>query len=225
MENTITGTIELIDKIAGRAQKRTVDESDLYQVLAEAQSDVWGMRAGSTVANNYKYPASRMRLVAVRKSDGDYAVWCDWGSANNGSSAIPAALPRQRRLNNNDFGKILRRVADGVDSLNETTMPDALLKSSDVNRLLHQQRQEARQKAAAGIIWTNPDWNGRIIRQDSISAGNCERETNKVTSKMRVSRFTTASHLREWITRYAPTLSRYADKAIEKARERQLVTA
>jgi len=219
--NTIDEAIALITEIAGRKRERILNSNDLLQVLQEAQVGIWGVRAGDTVANKYGYPAYRMRLAAVKKTDGHYAIWCDWGSASKGSSPIPGDLPRQYNLSNNDFGLVLRRYADNLTD--NTPTPDALLSASEVNKALRQRRNEAREKARAGIHWSYPDWNGRIIRMDSINAGNCVTQTDSVIHRMGVSRYTTANSLRNWIINNAPTLVNYADRAIIKAYERQVI--
>ncbi len=216
MRNTLKDATELIKQVAGKRRERILDEHDLLQVLQEAQSEVWGLRTGGTVANNYCYPAYRMTIVAVRKSNGDYAVWIDLISARKDISPLPDNLPRQYRKSNEAFGEILRTFADSEES-----RPDIILKASEVNPILRQRRAEAREKARKGIKWTHPEWNGRIVRQDSINAGNCPQQTDRVIARMGVSRFTTANRLRMWVTRYAPTLAHYADRTINKAYERQ----
>jgi hypothetical protein len=216
MRNTLKDATELIKQVAGKRRERILDEHDLLQVLQEAQSEVWGLRTGGTVANTYRYPAYRMTIVAVRKSNGDYAVWIDLISARKGTSPLPDNLPRQYRKSNEAFGEILRTFADSEES-----RPDIILKASEVNPILRQRRAKAREKARAGIQWTYPDWNGRIIRADSINAGNCPQQTDKVIARMGVNHYTTANRLRTWVTRYAPTLAHYADRTINKAYERQ----
>lgn len=209
---TLEKLSEFLEAYRGRARMRTLNRVDLLQVLDEARRDVWGNRSGGTVANCYKYPARQMRLLAVRKGK-EYRVWFDWGNAHKGISSIPDGLPRQYGASNEDFGKKLV-------ALPRTKGDGFWIPAAEVDRVLRKRRLDARKKARAGIVWSHPEWNGAVTRQDSIEAGNCEKETDRVAASIGDQR--RAEVLRKWITRHTPELANYADRAIEKAVTREL---
>lgn len=207
MVTTIADTRLKIASMAGRARVRVVMPADVTQVLREAHVSGYGNRAGGTVANCYNYPASRMRLSAVRGHDGNYYVFADWGNAKKSTSSIPEPLPRQYRLNEIAY---TAKLQDTAPKLAEHAI--AILPASEIRRLLSEDRQRAKDK----ILWTHPQAQVIVTTEDSLRAGNCRAETDRVQKAIGKTQIT-APALRKWITRHQPHLAPYANKAIEAA--------
>lgn len=112
MKNEYTNAVEMLNTLKGKARERTVGENDLQSAIRIARKKGWTWIAGHTVANNYQYPAHRMRLIVVCRSNGDLVVSADWGSANKGHSPIPSTWPRQFNLSHEKFYDQLKVVAD-----------------------------------------------------------------------------------------------------------------
>lgn len=201
--------IQHIDQTRGRRRERTLHTEDLLQALDEARRDDYGLRAGATVANCYGYPAHRMRLVAIRTASGDYAVMIDWATAKRGCSPCP--LGGQAKVWERTLAAERQRLTH-----------DAwlVIPGAEVQRALAGRRAQARRAREAQ--WPESECPAiTVSATDSIAAGNCERETQRIAGWWPAG--TTeidARELRREILRREPTLTEYARRAVEAAARR-----
>ena len=190
--------------IRGRARTRTLTHGDLLQALAEARRGPYGLRAGTTVANAYGYPAQRMRLVAIRVATGAYAVLADWGSASRGSSDNPLGGRRT----------VWERTLASICQTGDATRNWWVLDAREVHRALAARRHAQ---------WApSPDDREVMVRvDDSLTAGNCTHETVRVAAWWPPgTEAVSIAALRAAILRREPDLIVFAARAAAVARRR-----
>jgi len=215
-QNSLQRAVANLASLAGRARRRILDDSDLIQALDEARRDGWGIRAGETVANSYGYAAYRMRLAVVRMATGDYAYRCDWGNARRGSSDCP--LGGQRGGRNGWEARLARLAARRAPATGWR-----VIRARDVRRLLAERRATARRSALSS--WPSVGHDIAVTIDDSIAAGNCERESARVATWFAGSDAVMASDLRREVLRREPELACYARRAVDVAVRRTLSAA
>ena len=200
-----------IAEVRGKARTRTVDGRDLLQVLDEARTNGYGLRAGATVANSYGFVASRMRLLAVRGPK-CYGVKVNWGNASRGASEFPdggrqdANIRECARLQKRGFPR----------KAGWLRIPTA-----EVTVILAERRLRARVEAQRE--WPEPVPQVEVTRDDSLRAGNCERETERVAKWFGDRVAIPASELRQTILSREPEIAYYARRAVEAAAARVTV--
>ncbi len=197
--------------LRGRARMRVLDARDLLQVLEEARRTEYGLRTGACVANKYGYPAHRMRLVAIRRRTGSYAVLADWGNAKKGSSNCP--LGGQQSV----WEQTLSREKIKLDP----RLSWWIIPRREVERALAERRLVARREAEEHWPAENYPPDLLITVEDSLAAGNCAIESARVAAWWPAgTTAVSAADLRRAILIREPTLTRYAIRAVEAAAAR-----
>lgn len=213
-------------RVRGRARTRTLDEGDLLQALDECRrGEPYGSRAAETVANCYSYPAHRMRLVAIRLHSGDYAWTADWGNARQGSSEFPGG----GRTDANERALAALRADPAPDLHGWRVLPAA-----EVHHALADRRRQARARAQVQTAARTAADQARALADgaapwppvtvtvgDSLAAGNCLRETERVRAMCGGREAVAAEELREILRREDPALLRYAWRAVARALARK----
>lgn len=213
---TVTEYEQVLTRLCGRARRRTLDAGDLRQVLLEAQRTGMGSRCGGHVANSYGYPASTMRMAAFRLPDGDYAVKTDWGNATKSSASVPI-YGGDRALRK--FVEDVRSGKCGIEGKDHGLEGASWtrLARRDVHRVLAQARRAAREDR--GRQWPESEAPETVVvtREDSLAAGNCASETERVAAWFHGRTAVSAAELRAVILRREPTLVAFARRAVAQA--------
>ncbi len=220
--------LEQMKALAGRHRRRVLGPNDLFQALAEARRTGVGVQAGETVANNYSFPASRMRLLAVKAGD-RYGILMDWGSARKGATPVPIPGGLRSKMGKAILaaaqqGELLSEYREVVDYRREPIIHRfnwLVVSASEVNRSLARWRCEARRRRWEA--WPEePDSALQVTVADSLAAGNCRAETERVAGWWPAgTESVSAAELRQAILEREPTLAEYAKRAIKAARQRQ----
>lgn len=203
---------QAIERVNYRRRVRRIDETDVLEVLAEARRDDYGWMRGGVVANAYKYPAYTAAAAAIRLSEETFAVRVGSCDAHKGSSPVTWFGPQSRR--DKDIRSWLEAVRKDHNRLKNDEW--LFLSRTEVLTMIrtHQGRVRADARAKlTQLLETIPDV--IITVDDSIKAGNCPKETERVAKIFDYQ----ATNARVVATRF-PELASFVRKAALQAETR-----
>lgn len=207
-----------LDLANGSRRTRTISYSQAIQAVREALVDGWGYVAGDTVANSYGYAAVRTVVFSACSPDrGLVRISVSVRRATRSSGVFP-------------FSKMTRgsrpeKIQAAAESwVTGPCGPDDLVITRRQARalVLAQDREDA-ERALADVPADMLGSDIPVTVQDSIAAGNCQRETARVAAWFPGRESVPAGELLALLARRAPGLISFAVRAV-RAAQGKLVT-
>lgn len=214
IHQVITAIHDRLEYANGRRRVRRCDLGDVAQAIAEAIEHQIGWVRGGTVANGYAYPASTTTVLAAhRPQHDDIVIMIGEADAHRDASPVTWAGVRSVRP---------RHLAEWRARLDAALPEDAI-------RLTRAEAETIVQLVRRRAVWQNILLARRarvspatlVTRADSLAAGNCPRETDRVAGWFAGRAAVPADELLSAVQQRAPHLVPYALRAIQRAEARQ----